>query len=50
MSEGGALKPDSSAQLQGASYLLPVEDASFLLREEMRSLRFAIEQPHLRRS
>lgn len=36
-------KPDSSAQLQSSSYLLPVEDQTFLLRDEMRSVRFALE-------
>jgi len=34
---------DSSAQLQSPSYLLAVEDKQFLLRDEMRALRFALE-------
>ena len=34
---------DSSAQMSSASYLLAVEDTSFLLRDEMRALRFALE-------
>jgi uncharacterized protein (TIGR00730 family) len=34
---------DSAAQLQSPSYLLPVEDTSFLLREELRAVRFALE-------
>jgi uncharacterized protein (TIGR00730 family) len=34
---------DSSAQLQSASYKLPIEDPIFLLRDEMRALRFAME-------
>jgi uncharacterized protein (TIGR00730 family) len=34
---------DSSAQLASTSYLLAVEDTSFLLRDEMRALRFALE-------
>jgi uncharacterized protein (TIGR00730 family) len=35
--------PDSSAQLASASYLLAVEDTSFLLRDELRAMRFALE-------
>ena len=35
--------PDSSAQLASPSYLLAVEDGKFLLRDEMRALRFALE-------
>jgi uncharacterized protein (TIGR00730 family) len=35
--------PDSSAQLNSSSYLLPVEDLKFLLRDEMRAVRFALE-------
>ncbi len=31
------------AQMQSPSYLLPVEDTAFLLRDEMRSIRFALE-------
>lgn len=34
---------DSSAQLGSSSYTLPVEDTEFLLRDEMRPVRFAIE-------
>ena len=35
--------PDNSAQKRSHSYLLPVEDAAFLLRDEMRDIRFALE-------
>lgn len=35
--------PDSSAQMASASYLLAVEDTTFLLRDELRALRFALE-------
>lgn len=34
---------DSSAQIQSATYRLPVEDTAFLLRDEMRAIRFAME-------
>ncbi|KAB2849660.1 MAG: LOG family protein [Hyphomicrobiaceae bacterium] len=34
---------DNHAQLRSRSYLLPVEDMEFLLRDEMRSIRFALE-------
>jgi uncharacterized protein (TIGR00730 family) len=34
---------DSSEQLRSPSYRLPVEDAEFLLRDEMRAIRFALE-------
>jgi hypothetical protein len=34
---------DSTPQLQSPSYRLPVEDMSFLLRDEMRATRFALE-------
>lgn len=34
---------DSSAQLASASYLLAIEDTTFLLRDEMRAMRFALE-------
>jgi hypothetical protein len=34
---------DNLAQLNSSSYLLPVEDAAFLLRDEMRASRFALE-------
>ena len=33
----------NSAQRRSRSYLLPVEDTEFLLRDEMRSIRFALE-------
>lgn len=32
-----------NAQAKSPSYLLPVEDTEFLLRDEMRSIRFALE-------
>jgi uncharacterized protein (TIGR00730 family) len=35
--------PDDSPQLRSSSYLLPVTDTAFLLRDEMRSTRFALE-------
>ena len=36
--------PDpATAQIQSSSYLLPVEDQTFLLRDAMRSVRFALE-------
>jgi hypothetical protein len=34
---------EPSAQMQSRSYLLPVEDTEFLLRDEMRATRFALE-------
>ncbi len=34
---------DNSRQKQSRSYLLPVEDTAFLLRDEMRDVRFALE-------
>ena len=34
---------DSSAQMQSATYRLPVEDTAFLLRDEIRAIRFAME-------
>jgi uncharacterized protein (TIGR00730 family) len=34
---------DNQAQKQSRSYLLPVEDTEFLLREEMRGIRFDLE-------
>jgi uncharacterized protein (TIGR00730 family) len=34
---------DNSAQRRARSYLLPVEDKEFLLSDEMRSMRFALE-------
>lgn len=35
--------PNAHAQIQSASYTLPVEDTAFLLRDELRSIRFALE-------
>ena len=35
--------PDNSRQKRSKSYLLPVEDTEFLLRDEMRATRFALE-------
>ena len=32
-----------NAQARSSSYLLPVEDTQFLLRDEMRATRFALE-------
>ncbi len=34
---------DNTRQKQSPSYLLPVEDKDFLLRDEMRDIRFALE-------
>jgi len=34
---------DNSRQKQSSSYRLPVEDTEFLLRDEMREIRFALE-------
>jgi uncharacterized protein (TIGR00730 family) len=34
---------DNGKQVSSHSYLLPVEDTEFLLRDEMRSIRFALE-------
>ncbi len=34
---------DSTPQSRSQSYILPVEDTQFLLRDEMRGLRFALE-------
>ena len=34
---------DNAAQKRSHSYLLPVEDVGFLLRDEMRDIRFALE-------
>jgi hypothetical protein len=39
----GGLLPDNSAQKESRSYLLAVDDTEFLLRDEMRSMRFAME-------
>lgn len=33
----------NAAQMASRSYLLPVEDTAFLLRDEMRAIRFALE-------
>jgi uncharacterized protein (TIGR00730 family) len=35
--------PDNTPQKSSRSYLLPVEDTEFLLRDEMRDIRFALE-------
>ena len=34
---------EPNAQAKSLSYLLPVEDMQFLLRDEMRAIRFALE-------
>jgi TIGR00730 family protein len=34
---------DSSAQLASPSYVLPIEDTEFLLRDELRAFRFGLE-------
>ena len=34
---------DNDAQRRSKSYLLPIADADFLLRDEVRPLRFALE-------
>ncbi len=34
---------NQDAQMRSSSYLLPVEDTQFLLRDEMRAIRFALE-------
>jgi len=34
---------DNAAQRRSKSYRLPVEDVEFLLRDEMRAVRFALE-------
>src|SRR4051794_5325682 len=38
-----SLPSDSSAQMNSPSYLLAVEDKEFLLRDELRAIRFALE-------
>jgi len=43
MDEFSRPRPDNRAQIQSRSYLLPVEDTEFLLRDEMRATRFALE-------
>ena len=35
--------PEVTDQLNSPSFLLPVEDTNFLLRDEMRAARFALE-------
>jgi uncharacterized protein (TIGR00730 family) len=35
--------PEPNEQMRSSSYLLPVEDTQFLLRDEMRATRFALE-------
>jgi uncharacterized protein (TIGR00730 family) len=35
--------PNNASQLASRSYLLPIEDTDFLLRDEMRAIRFALE-------
>jgi uncharacterized protein (TIGR00730 family) len=35
--------PENEAQRRSPSYLLPVEDTAFLLRDEMRATRFSLE-------
>jgi uncharacterized protein (TIGR00730 family) len=35
--------PDNSAQREAKAYVLPVEDVGFLLRDEMRGIRFGLE-------
>jgi len=35
--------PDNGKQLHARSYLLAVEDTEFLLRDELRAVRFALE-------
>lgn len=37
------LTQETSEQTASSSYLLPVEDTSFLLRDELRAIRFALE-------
>src|ERR1700682_5380946 len=39
----GARMDEPTAQEKSPSYLLPVEDTEFLLRDEMRAIRFALE-------
>ncbi len=43
MDEFSRPRPDNRAQIQSRSYKLPVEDTEFLLRDEMRATRFALE-------
>ncbi len=37
------MAPNDSPQKKSRSYILPVEDVEFLLRDEMRDIRFALE-------
>ncbi len=37
------IDPNDSPQLRSPSYALPAQDTAFLLREEMRAMRFALE-------
>jgi uncharacterized protein (TIGR00730 family) len=39
----GGRMPDNALQRASRSYLLPVEDTQYLLRDEMRAVRFALE-------
>src|SRR6185295_4501384 len=41
--EDGEAMTDNGEQRRSASYRLPVEDLDFLLRDEMRAIRFALE-------
>ena len=43
MHMSGTAAVDNSEQVHSASYLLPAADPSFLLRDEMRATRFALE-------
>ena len=42
-SRGCDVAQNDSPQKKSRSYLLPVEDMEFLLRDEMRDIRFALE-------
>ncbi|HEY9446899.1 MAG TPA: hypothetical protein VIQ62_07470, partial [Burkholderiales bacterium] len=37
------IMPNNDAQKRSRSYLLPIEDEEFLLRDETRDIRFALE-------
>ena len=39
--------PENTARRRSPSYKLPVEDVDFLLRDEMRDIRFALEYARL---
>jgi uncharacterized protein (TIGR00730 family) len=43
ISTTGARMDEPNAQARSRSYMLPVEDTEFLLRDEMRATRFALE-------